>query len=377
MIGLLFAAAQQNLAAPVADGAAVAAGTATSTSMWNATSLAAVIGAGSALFVTLLKDGFIEWLKSRRARKESDAEIFRRYLGPLAEACEKLVWRGREIFVEHRHAFLKTATLPRDFNQYKRISTLYRIASLIGWIRGMDIELSSLAAHNPGYTPPIAEQIRAFREALAGGPSVERDRVLQLCRVWAFDTHTLDDAEIARVGMRFEVKAHALFGEEGLRQAATLSPAKKLRTVRALAEFLAAELGISPPEDSVIETTLDEAAASLFYREALIYREWQDAIGDAMIDRDRDSPRKFRIIGFAAFSELLSKNEFPWIKVFAAGLDDIDFEQPDPRDFRARQLKKLAHVVAAMLIAIDTRTKPSLVPKHALIAAKELQAATN
>ncbi|MGH6617135.1 hypothetical protein [Sphingomonas sp.] len=376
MIGLLLAAAvPQNIATPIANGAA----TAIASPLWNATSLSAVIGAGSALFVMLLKDGFFEWLKTRRARKESDAEIFRRYLSPLAEACEKLVWRNKEIFVDHRHAFLRTATLPRDFNEYKRMSTLYRVASLIGWTRGMDIELSALAAHNPGYTPPIAKQIRAFRDALADGPSVERDRVQQLCRIWSLDTDGKDDMILDRLGMRFEVRAHALFGDEGtsLRDAATLDRDRKFRAVRALADFLAAELGVPPPDNNVVEATLDEAAASLVYREALIYREWQDAIGDAMIDRDRDSPRKFRIIGFAAFSELLEKGEFPWIRVFAASLDDIDFEDPDPRDFRAQQLKRIARAAAAMLIAIQKSGKPSPVPDHALAAAERLFRATD
>ena len=114
----------------------------------------------------------------------------------------------------------------------------------------------------------------------------------------------------------------------------------------------------------MITDRLDEATASLIYREALIYREWQDAIGDAMIDRDPDSPRRFRIIGSAAFSDLLGKDEFPWIRIFAASLDDIDFEDPSPRDFQALQLKRIANAAAAMLIAIQKNAKPSPVGRR-------------
>ncbi|WP_204320594.1 hypothetical protein, partial [Klebsiella pneumoniae] len=70
--------------------------------------------------------------------------VYRQYLAPLSESCEKIVWRSKEIFIDKRHAFLKTSTLPLDFNAYKRISTLYRIATLIGWIRGMNLELRAL-----------------------------------------------------------------------------------------------------------------------------------------------------------------------------------------------------------------------------------------
>lgn len=121
-------------------------------SLDNPAIVSALIGSGSAIAVILLRDGLFAWIKASWLRKRTDDEVYRRYLGPLAEACAKIVWRSKEIFLEHRHSFLNTATLPRDFNEYKRISTLYRIASLLGWIRGMEIELSSLAAHNPAYT---------------------------------------------------------------------------------------------------------------------------------------------------------------------------------------------------------------------------------
>ena len=374
MIEFLVAiAAQANTVIPVAGPALV-----TSAWLWNATTLAATIGAVSGLMVILIKDLGLEAIKIKHAKKRSDADIFQRYVGPLAEACEKLVWRSKEIFVDQRHAFLKTSTLPRDFNAYKRTSTLYRIASLIGWIRGMDIELSSHAAHNPSYAPPIAKQIAAFRGALADGPSVEQDRIRQLCRIWSLDTSACDDAWWVKAGMRFEVKAHALLGHEGadLKDAVDLDDAGKLRTARALANFIAGELDISPPGDDVLRATLDDAIANLIYREALIYREWQDAIGDAMIDRDAESPRRFRIIGFAAFSELIEKADRPWFKAFAASLDDIDFEQPNPQDFRAHQLRKVANAAAAMLIAINKKAQPSPVAEATLNATMSLRAAT-
>lgn len=356
---------------------AVSAATATGLSLDNPTILSALIGAGTAVVVMLLRDGLFAWIKTRWVRKQSDAEIYRRYLGPLAEACAKIVWRNKEIFLDHRHAFLNTATLPREYNEYKRKSTLYRIATLLGWIRGMDIELSSLAAHNPGYTPPIAAQISAFRNALAEGPVVERDRLVQVCGVWGFDTTAMDEKKLVRLAARFEVKSHGAFGDEGsaLRDAAKLECDKKLRALRALADFTASELGLAVLDNSTLEATLDDAAASLVYREALIYREWQDAIGDAMIERDRDSPRRFRIIGFAEFSKLIDSSEQPWMKVFAGSLDDIDFEQPNPQDFRAHQLRKVANAAAAMVIAIDKKASPSPV-KNVVGTARKLLAAT-
>ncbi|MFP3385823.1 hypothetical protein [Tritonibacter sp. SIMBA_163] len=330
-------------------------------SLDNPAIVSALIGSGSAIAVILLRDGLFAWIKASWLRKRTDDEVYRRYLGPLAEACAKIVWRSKEIFLEHRHSFLNTATLPRDFNEYKRISTLYRIASLLGWIRGMEIELSSLAAHNPAYTAPIAAQINAFRKALADGPDVERDRLLRICGVWGLDTTPMEEMNIAHLAGRFEVKSHSAFGDEGkaLSDAVTMDHDKKLRALRCLADFLATELNLPRLEDATLEETIEDAAASLFYREALIYREWQDAIADAMIERDPDSPRRFRIIGFTEFSKLIASREHPWMKVFAGSLDDIDFERPNPQDVRAHQLRKIANAAAAMVIEIDKKANPS------------------
>ena len=205
-------------------------------SLDNPAIVSAIIGSGSAIAVILLRDGLFAWIKASWLRKRTDDEVYRRYLGPLAEACAKIVWRSKEIFLEHRHSFLNTATLPRDFNEYKRISTLYRIASLLGWVRGMEIELSSLAAHNPAYTAPIAAQITAFRKALADGPDVERDRLLRICGVWGLDTTPMEEMNIAHLAGRFEVKSHSAFGDEGkaLSDAVTMDHDKKLRALRCL-----------------------------------------------------------------------------------------------------------------------------------------------
>lgn len=359
--------------------ATVAAPPAIATSpLWNTTLLSALIGAGTALTVMLIKDGLLEWLKSRRAHKLSDAEIFQRYLGPLADACGKLMWRSKEIFVDDRNAFLKLSTLPANFNAYKRLSTLYRIATLIGWIRGMDLELSSLAAHNPGYVPPIAKQIAAFRSALADGPDVERDRLLQLCEIWSLDITNIPEATLAKVAIRVEVKLHALIAEQKTDLKTMLAEQNRGQdwVVGELAKFAAAELGVPSLAMDAAYRSTTKVMESLAYREALIYREWQDAIGDAMIDRDRDSPRKFRIIGFAAFSELIAKSEHLWFQVFATSLDDIDFEKPDRRDFRAHQLRKVANAVGAMVIAIDKAAPKSPFSKETVEAAGTLAEAT-
>jgi hypothetical protein len=342
---------------------------------WNATVVAAFIGAASALTVVVFKDLLLELWKERRTRRHSEAEVYEQYLAPLCEACEKIVWRTREIFVLDRHAFLKTHTLPLQFNAYKRASTLYRIAVVIGLIRGMRLELSSLPRRNPSFSSPITKAIGEFQGALADGPSVETERLKRLCAIWQFDLSSQSREELDRLAMRFEVKAHEAAGTgagSDLRSIAALSVAKKQKLCRELASFLAADLGVGAPAVALVTASIDAAVEGLVFREALLYRDWQDALGDEMIESDKDSARRFRIVGYARFAELLEQKQSPWMIVFAASIDDIDLEILDSNDFRGRQLKRLARAAASILVQASASMRHPPVDAGALEAAKVL-----
>ena len=111
------------------------------------------------------------------------------------------------------------------------------------------------------------------------------------------------------------------------------------------------------------------------YREALIYRDWQDAIGDAMLEKDPDSVRRFRIVGYERFEEILKGESF-WMVAFRGSIDDIDFEAIDPNDLRAKQLKNLAVDVANVLISLSRTEEKDLVDGSALERASEIVALT-
>lgn len=345
-------------------------------SVSNAALWAAVIGALSALIITIVKDYLFERLKERRVRQRSEAEVYRQYLAPLCEACEKVAWRSKEIFVDKRHAFLKTSTLPLDFNAYKRDSTLYRIATVIGWIRSMKLELSSLPRTSASFTAPISKEIAAFQSALADGPHVEIHRLTKLCAIWHIDISGLSAERQADLAMRFEVEVYAAAGDRlksdpnSLRN---LGENEKLQLCRRLSTYLSEQIGLRP-EAVVLEGTVEQAIAGLSYREALLYRDWQDALGDAMIERDPDSSRRFRIIGYQKFTELLSSDTpAPWIKVLSKSIDDIDFDEVDPSDFRSQQLRDLAGAIASILIGVAATKDAALLDKACLGAATAIK----
>lgn len=284
------------------------------------------------------------------------------------------MWRADEIFVKRRHAFLKTATLPLDFNGYKRTSTLYRIATLLGWVRGMTIELRALPHARGAKRMPIAREILAFQTALAEGTHVEQHRLVNLAELWGFDLSALSEPRRSQLGLSFEIEAHRLTGG---RMKSTgddlkaLRGADKHRICEGLITFLEREAGGQPNSGALDDATIEQAIRALSYREALLYRDWQDALGDAMIEIDPLSERRFRIIGYDAFTALLD-TEKPWFKVFAHSIDDIDFDEADPLDSRAQQLRDVSAAVANIVIAVSKTADRDLIGKETLEATKKL-----
>ena len=124
-------------------------------------------------------------------------------------------------------------------------------------------------------------------------------------------------------------------------------------------------------DDGILEETVKQAIAALSYREALIYRDWQDAIGDAMLELDPDSVRRYKIVGYERFEKILEGKSL-WIEVFRESINDIDFEAIDPNDFRSKQLKALALATAEILIHLAQSEAKDLIQEPVLQIARTI-----
>jgi hypothetical protein len=346
------------------------------TAIWWVPLIAALIGALSALATTFLKDFLIQRWNETRLKSMQQRDIFRNYAAPLAGACQRLCWRFAEIFIEERHQFLKTATLPLVYNEYKRRSTLYRIASLIGWIRALDLELDALPRGASGFLTPVSKAISEVQSALADGPDVETFRLEQMCAIWGIDIQSLDEKGRKSLATRLEIRLYESAGDSlkhDSNHLKNLEGDKKLEVCFGLCDFLCKELKRAPLPKEIVRETLHQAIAGLSYREALIYRDWQQAIGDAMLEVDKDSVRRFKVIGFEQFEKVLAGDSL-WMEVFRDSIVDIDFEAVDPNDYRAKQLKSLASGVANVLLSLASTEDRDLVDPNILDIAERLAA---
>lgn len=351
--------------------------------IWWVPLVAAFIGAVSAIATTVLKEHVFQRRTENRSKVNEQKRVFRNYAAPLAVTSEKLIWRFSEIFVEGRHHFLKRVTLPLVYNEYKRTSTLYRIGCLLGWIRAINLELSALprgASDVTGALGPVSVAIAQVQSALADGPHVELHRLEQICSVWRItsDADAAGSEENKKLlATKLEIKLYSLAGDKLKHDSEYLKrlpEEEKIQICRGVSDFLCSELKRAPIAEEIIRESLNTAVAALSYREALIYRDWQDAIGDAMLEKDHDSLRRFKVIGYEKFDQILQTPSL-WMEVFRDSIADIDFDSMDPNDFRAKQLKDLSSGVAGIMLALSKTEDRDLVSPPVLKIASRLSAA--
>lgn len=346
--------------------------------VWMPAVAALAGGLISGILGPLLKDVVIlRWNEGRSDRKLRE-QIEHSYFAPLSASAEKLIWRMSEILIDQRSHFLMLGTHPKDYNEYKRISTLYRIAALLGWIRAINMELSALPRGGFGVASPVFKALAKVQTAMADGHGVEERRIRLFCTACGIDISALADKQLASLAASFEVAMYALAGEELWKNHRHLVDATALHQefiCRGLLQFLADKQLTCSLDEQPLRSAFASLTASLGYREALIYREWQDAIGDAVIVKDEHSnSRRYRIIGFEEFERLMVSGSCSWIEPLREFIEDVDFDNPDPADERPKHLRDLAKGAAAVLVAISASSQGALVNPAALKRAQDLLA---
>src|SRR5262245_10045374 len=95
---------------------------------------AALIAAAVSLLTVVLSEAFLR-MCTRRAAKQTIRETYQKYADPLAFSSTDLFWRLREAFDPKGGGFyLEGHVHLTKYEHYKALSTLYRIAKLLGWI---------------------------------------------------------------------------------------------------------------------------------------------------------------------------------------------------------------------------------------------------
>jgi hypothetical protein len=308
-------------------------------------------------------------LIKRQEKIEQKRDIYEKYAQPLGADAANLLWRLNEIFFDQRSHYLREDAPPTPFNEYKVISTCYRIAVLLGWIRAIRLEQSYLLFGDSATFGKIRDAVCRLEIALADSPPVEIEAMESLARIWSIDLP--NDLECAkRIAAQVNAELQHFFSEFALtsyQQFVQLGELKGREVARRAADAMTRMVGVQSLADARLLETYDEALRCISVKRAWIYREWQQAIGNLMIRQIDGAVRRFDIIGYSEFEAMVrdpKSNKSDLLMRLRDMIVGIDLNQPVSTDYRIKQLRLVANAVASLVCAIETlKLKRKIVDK--------------
>jgi hypothetical protein len=318
--------------------------------------ISALIGTVTGVALAVVSSLVIPLFLKRQEKAERKRDIYEKYAQPLAADAVNLLWRLDEILFKQRGQYLLEDAPPTPFNQYKLISTCYRIAAIVGWIRAIRLEQSYLFYGDQAAVDALRGAVGDFESALADGPHVEVHVLRKLAQLWDIELPASADV-VARLAAEAVADLQHFLAEyrfASYHQLATLDDTKGLEMARRTAGSITSRLGGPPIADDRLVQTCRQALAIIGVRQAWVYRDWQQAIGDLMIRPIEGAARRFDIIGYGAFEALFHAAEDPGVARLREVVIDVDATSPDPKDFRLQQLRHVARATASLVCSIET-----------------------
>ncbi len=319
---------------------------------------AALIGAVVAMIIMLIRDVFFKlWLESRK-NKRDELSIFRQYADPLSNATMSLLWRLNEILNQKHKSSYLFVKYTTTYAEYKRQSTIYRLASLLGWLRAFRKELTLLKTKDNEQLQVIKDSINSFSVALADGSHVETDRLSGLINLWNFNFKDCKTNSIVASLIDHEIKDFIV--KKNVQSAIELDNNDKVELCTMIANDMAENYKVNKLSNELIEQTLAQAIQLCSLTESWIYRDWQDAIGDLMLKETDDENRKYDVIGFYEFSEIINDNsnsDSEWILKIKNVFYDLDVTGANKADMRLKQLDNIVKSTCDLILALTKEDK--------------------
>lgn len=316
---------------------------------------AAIIASIVALLGMFFKEVVIKFFFVIRDKGKHAEDVFRKYAEPIAKSAESLFWRLNEVFnFPGRAHFLKKDDIKTTFEEYKFISTIYRLSALLGWLRALRSEQSFIRHRKKSVHKKIVTAIADFEEALADGPHVENECYKRLSELWNIPIQNEPLRTELSVGNGALIKKR--LHEHQVSLAKDLDDGSKLKLCTDCAIFLTSKSNTNAIAPEVISETVNQASWKMSIRESWLYRDWQAGIGDLMLKDTDNESRKYSVIGYKDFeAKYFSDDEEikKWIDRVARIFKDLDVTIDDQQDFRVIQIKSAFLAVAKIIVAIS------------------------
>jgi len=324
------------------------------------------VGAMTATLTTILVFFAKEWLDNRRDRKaesQQKLDVFKLYGEPLSMAAKALVDRLMEVF-QYEAQYFRAKRRKSERDVYHYVSTMYRLCSVLGWIRAASRELSNLAVADRATTHHIQDSIQALRAALADGRVHPGARISYFGEKWQMEVSPLLEEKAEET----EEAIDTLIGDElqgKARRMLVNMPAEEQQSLlRKVADYLSKELGQEPISDEILLAHRSKILRILSRTEAWIYRDWQHAIGDIMLKEatQENSLRRLEVMGYLDFERMYvahegDPNAHRWLERVERLFYNLNLTVDEKIDTRAAQLRKTCSALIQLCFALEDADK--------------------
>lgn len=336
--------------------------------------LAALIGAVAALITMIFKDVILKRWHEYNNKKKNDNLVFREYADPLSSSTMSLLWRLNEILEQnHQSSYLLTKYMS-EYAEYKRLSTVYRLASLLGWLQAFNKETTLLKSKDNKQLKAIKNSINEFKASLADGNHIEIQRLTNLLDLWKFHFKDCPATPIIASLINNEIKNYIKSKDKDY--ANKLDTQEKLELCKSIAQILCDSYKISNLPNEIINETISQFIHICSIKECWIYREWQEAIGDVMLKKAHNSNRRYDVLGYYEFCKI-SKEESEdkkWLSLLDRLFYDLDMTGLDKADMRFLQLKKITVAASDIFLSLTTNDeKTKILMKKTINLAHDLK----
>ncbi len=282
---------------------------------------------------------------------ENKYKASHQYAKKLIEALKSFSFRLKEI-LEGRALFLLKNAPKDDFTEHRYISTLYRFAAVIAWIRAIRKELVYLDLGNPTQNKVIETALYRIQNTLADGKYLEQLIVKDLCELWEVDFQQFEGREKEQLGIEVEnlVKQHLYKGQ--VLQATDL----EFSAQNALLEEITALFFVSPKSIIVHQEKItahhETAIKMLARKQAWLYFDWQIGLGDFMVEEVERASNRFEVMGYGTFEDFYwegSKSAQRWIQRVEKLFKNLNIKEKECFDARIRHLKNVYQSMVHLL----------------------------
>jgi hypothetical protein len=312
--------------------------------------------------VVMISNNLVLSFKEKKREQKKTKDTFKLYAHPIIRASEQLAWRLKEI-LEFNGAFFLPNAVINSYYQYKINSTIYRLCALLGWVQAAKREFSYFDTPNSKQHTKIQNAIGTFRKALADGSHIEISILGYLTKLFHLDISKLSVKDITCLGAELEAIVFNYISSNVKSDVKKISTEKQRELLTEILDIISKRANQSKVSREVItenrQTAINEIARNFCW----IYRDWQHAIGDLMLTEINGAARRYDVIGYGEFEEMLkigTETQKEWLKKISRLFEELDVSVDDRFDARVSQLKFLFSSILGLIKvfnSIDTGQK--------------------